>query len=391
VRPSIHLGRISGIPIGANWSVIGIAVLICWTLADSVLPELVPGSTTSAYWVAGAVAAVVFLASLLAHELAHALVGRRNGVEVDSITLWLLGGVSRFRSEPSSADSELRIALAGPATSLGLAVGFGALATASGGLRLPDLITGTLGWLCVVNVMLGLFNLVPAYPLDGGRVLRAAAWYRSGDRLAATRTAAKVGRLFAWALIAGGMLLALGGAVLSGLWLVLIGWFLDNAGRVEAAVVVELSALGSIPVDRLMSKAPVTVPETATVDDLVHDYVLGHPHSAFPVVDPTGRPVGLVGLDHVRLVRPDRRRVMTVGEITEPLNEVAVVAPGDSGADALRAMMSSGSGRALVIDGQGRLVGIVSHVDLAHALQTMAPPPPPPAPPPPSGPRPPGW
>jgi len=378
MKQSIRLGRIAGIPVGVNWSVVIIAALIGWTLAASVLPEMAPGSSTAAYWTAGAVAASLFFASLLTHELAHALVGRRDGVGVVSITLWLLGGVSQFQSEPTSADAELRIALAGPLTSLGLALGFGALATLGSALQLPELVSGSLFWLCAINLMLGLFNLLPAYPLDGGRVLRAAVWHRNGDRLAATRTAARVGHVLAWVLIVFGLLLALVGVVLSGLWFVLIGWFLDNAGRAEAAAVVEQSTLGSLPVARLMSPAPVTVARDTTVEELVHGYVLGRHHSAFPVVAEAGRPVGLVSLDHVRRVPPERRAGLTVGEIAEPLPSVPVVAPGDTGIDALDRMRRAGVSRALVIDDQGHLVGIVSHSDLVRALQITVPPPPPP-------------
>ncbi|MGZ4715226.1 MAG: site-2 protease family protein [Acidimicrobiales bacterium] len=375
MKQSLRLGRIAGIPVGVNWSVIIIAALIGWTLAASVLPEMAPGSSTVAYWAVGAAAALLFFASLLTHELAHALVGRRKGVPVVSITLWLLGGVSQFQSEPASSDAELRIALAGPLTSLGLALGFGALSAVGSALHLPELISGALFWLCAINLMLGLFNLVPAYPLDGGRVLRAAVWTHDGDRLAATRTAARVGHVLAWALIALGLLLALVNLV-SGLWLVLIGWFLDNAGRAEATAVAEQSTLGSLPVARLMSPAPVTVARDITVDDLVHGYVLGRHHSAFPVVGEAGHPVGLVSLDQVRQVPPERRSSLTVGEIAEPLPRVPVVGPGDTGADVLDRMRSAGASRALVIDDQGRLVGIVSHSDLVRALQVTVPPPP---------------
>ncbi|MGZ4786070.1 MAG: CBS domain-containing protein, partial [Acidimicrobiales bacterium] len=193
--------------------------------------------------------------------------------------------------------------------------------------------------------------------------------------LAATRTAARVGHVLAWALIALGLLLALVNLV-SGLWLVLIGWFLDNAGRAEATAVAEQSTLGSLPVARLMSPAPVTVARDITVDDLVHGYVLGRHHSAFPVVGEAGHPVGLVSLDQVRQVPPERRSSLTVGEIAEPLPRVPVVGPGDTGADVLDRMRSAGASRALVIDDQGRLVGIVSHSDLVRALQVTVPPPP---------------
>ncbi len=369
MNQTIRFGRVAGIPIGVNWSVLLIAALIGWSLAASALPEIAPGETTVAYAVAGTVAAILFFASLLAHELAHSLVARRDGVAVDSITLWLLGGVSRFESEPSSAASELRIALAGPLTSFALALFFGLLEVVSESIHLPELVSGSLAWLSFINLVLGAFNLLPAYPLDGGRALRALAWRRSRDRIAATRLAARAGHVLAWCLIGLGMLVALTGLVVSGLWLVLIGWFIDNAGRAEANAVIERSVLGAVPVDHLMSANPVTVPGSLSVERLVHDYVLGRHHSAFPVIDDRGAAIGLVTLDQVRGVPPERRNEVTVAQIALPLDRVPVVAPTDSGVEALQRITATRTGRALVVDADHRLVGIVSNADLARALE----------------------
>lgn len=390
MNQSIRLGRVAGIPIGINWSVLLIAALIGWSLAASALPAIAPGETSVAYAVAGTAAALLFFASLLAHELAHALVARRDGVAVHSITLWLLGGVSRFAAEPPTAESELRISLAGPLTSLALALSFGLLELVSEVIHLRDLVSGSLAWLAFINVVLGVFNLLPAYPLDGGRVLRALAWRHSRDRVAATRVAARTGHVLAWCLIGLGMLVALTGPVVSGLWLVLIGWFIDNAGRAEAAAVVEGSVLGAVPVDRLMSANPVTAPSSLSVERLVHDYVLGRHHSAFPVTDSRGAAIGLVTLDEVRGVPTERRVDVTVAQVALPLDRVPVVAPTDSGLDALQRITAARGSRALVIDADGALVGIVTNSDLARALDvgsvrapaTTAPPPPPIPPPP---------
>jgi Zn-dependent protease/CBS domain-containing protein len=368
MNQSIRLGRVAGISVGVNWSVLLIAALIGWTLSGAVLPEIVPGEPGWAYAVAGVLGALAFFGSLLAHELAHAVVARRDGVEVEDITLWLLGGVSRLGSEPTSAESELRIAVAGPLTSLALALVFGAIEVFGEAVGLPDVALGTLAWLAVVNVMLGLFNLLPAYPLDGGRALRALAWRRRHDRLAATRIAVRTGHVVAWMLIGLGLLAALTGSVVSGLWLVLIGWFVDNAGRAEGDAVRQRAVLGSVVVGGLMSPDPVTVPDDLSVERLVQDYVLGHHHSAFPVIDGLGRVVGLVGLDQVRKVPADRRGDVTVGQVAMPLEAVPVVGPADSGVIGLQRLGSSGVGRALVIDSTGNLVGILSNADLARAL-----------------------
>ena len=383
MHETIRLGRIAGIPVGVNWSVLVIASLIAWTLADSALPEIVPGQSGAAYWATATGGALLFFASLLTHELAHALVARRNGVPVGGITLWLLGGVSRLEEEPSSAGAEFRIAVVGPATSFGLALIFAVLATGTEAVGLPELVSGALAWLAFVNLMLAVFNLLPAFPLDGGRVLRAMVWERAGDRLQATRVAARVSHALAWGLIGLGLFVAVGGLVVSGLWLVLIGWFLDNAGRAEALMSVEQGALAALRADQLMSAPPVTVPGSLTVDQLIADYVLGRRHSAFPVVDEAGAPIGMVTLERVRGLPPDRRAVVTVSEVAVPLASVPVVAPGDTGADVLRHIRSAGSGRALVIDDGGRLVGIISNSDLVRVLEVRALPE--------SPKRPPGW
>ena len=323
---------------------------------------------------------------------------------ISGITLWLLGGVSKLEGEPSSAAAEFRIAAVGPLTSLGLAGLFFVLAAGAAGLALPDLVVGTLAWLSLINLVLALFNMLPAYPLDGGRVLRALVWERNADRLAATRVVARVSHYLAWGLIGLGLVSALGGLVISGLWLVLIGWFLDNAGRAEASMAAEQGALGAVRADQLMASPPVTVSQGLTVDALVHDYVLSRRHSAFPVIDAAGAPTGLVALEDVRRLPPEQRAVVTVGEIAVPLAALPVVHPDDLGLTVLERMRATGSRRALVVDDQGGLVGIISNADIVRALDvgTLAPPPPspssppapPPAPPPAQGPPdgvPPGW
>src|SRR6266852_6965179 len=198
---SIRLGRVFGIEIGANWSLVFVFALIAWTVATQVLPFDVPGQPALAYWVAGAAGSVAFYACLLAHELAHALVARRNGVKVGGITLWLFGGVSKLDGEPKSAGAEALIAGAGPLTSLAV----GAVAFVLSLLPLPALASGVLGWLVFVNVALAVFNLVPAFPLDGGRLLSSWFWWRSGSRQRGVHSAVRIGRVFAYLMIAFGV------------------------------------------------------------------------------------------------------------------------------------------------------------------------------------------
>src|SRR6266702_179043 len=229
---SIHLGRLFGIEIGFNWSLIFIFALIAWTLATQVLPGLTKGQSAISYWIVGAVGAILFYVCLLAHELSHALVARRNGVKVAGITLWLFGGVSQLEGEPTTARSEALIAGVGPLTSFvvaGIAIGIAVVIPGT------DLASALFSWLGFVNIMLGLFNLVPAFPLDGGRLLSSILWWRSGSRVRGVHNAVRVGRVFAYLMIAAGVLGLFLGSGVSGIWIAFVGWFLLSAGAAEEA------------------------------------------------------------------------------------------------------------------------------------------------------------
>ena len=224
MNESWSLGRIAGIHVGLNWSLLVVAALIAWSLATGLLPSAAPGQSSGAYWTAGVVSAVVFLASLLAHELAHSVVAVRRGVRVEGITLWLFGGVSRFSTESSSPGAQALITFVGPLTSLLLGVVFFVASAAAGGDAHPGLVAATLSWLGYINIALGVFNLVPAFPLDGGRLLQSLIWLRSGDRLRATRIAARIGMVFAYLLIAYGLAsFLLAGNLIGGIWSVFLG------------------------------------------------------------------------------------------------------------------------------------------------------------------------
>jgi Zn-dependent protease len=372
MKQTIRVGRLGGIPIGANWSVIVIVVLITWVLGAGVLPDLAPDQPWPAYALVAALAALAFFASLVAHELAHSLLAHRYGVGVRGITLWMFGGVSELEGEMHSPQQELRMAAAGPATSFGIGAAMLLAAALADALALPVLAVAALWWLGVVNVGLGVFNLLPAYPMDGGRVLRAALWARSGDRLEATRASARTGHWFAYGLIGLGVLLAASGGLVGGVWIMFIGWYLEGASRGEAAAVVQEAVLGHRRADELMAHDPVTVPADVTVEHLVDAYVLGRHHSAFPVVDRSGAAVGLVGLDDVRPVPPSARATTLVGAIARPLDRVPVVAPGDPGSEVLARMNAGRSTRALVLDGDRHLVGIITTADLSRALEVGA-------------------
>ncbi|MBW3546554.1 MAG: site-2 protease family protein [Actinobacteria bacterium] len=368
MNESVRLGRIAGVDVGVNWTVFVIFLLITFGLAAGRFPQQHPGLEPAAYVVAGVAAGLVFLASILAHEVSHALVAQRNGVEVDGIVLWLFGGVARLRGEPGEPGAEIRVAGVGPLVSVGLGAAFGAIAVMLDGLGAPGITVGVFGWLAVINVVLAVFNLVPAAPLDGGRILRGLLWKRRGDRLGASLTAARAGRAFGWLLVVVGLIDFVGGAGGGGLWLVLIGWFLTNAAGAEEHHAQVRHALGDVRVAQVMTSNPVVVPSDLPVSRLIDDHVFSSRYSSFPLVDRTGRPAGLVTLNRVKQLPADRRSTTTVADIACPLDEVAVARPDESLADLLPRLAGGSDGRALVLDGE-RLLGIVSPSDVAHQLE----------------------
>jgi Zn-dependent protease len=367
VRATFPLGRIAGVRIGVHWSVLLVFGIIVLGLAQGRLPETQPGHGPVLYWLTGLATAVVFFASLLAHELAHAVVARRNGVDVDDIVLWLLGGAARLRSEASSPAAEVRIAGVGPLVSLVLggvfAAGAWLLARASAsGLAVEGMV-----WLAGINLLLAVFNAVPAAPLDGGRLLRAFLWWRTGDRLRATAGAATAGRTFGWVLAVLGLLLLMRTGSFSGLWLAAIGWFLIAAATLEGRQAELRATLAGVSVRQAMTADPVSVPAVLPVDSFLADPLYRFRHSAFPVTGDGGDTVGLVTLDTARAVPQERRTVVTVGDVMLPLSQVAVAGPGDALTDLLPRMQPGAAHRVLVLEGT-RLIGILSASDVSRIV-----------------------
>jgi len=301
--------------------------------------------------------------------VAHAVVARRSGIEVSSITLWVFGGVAQLKGEPPSPGADLRIAAAGPLTSLGLGAVFGAAALAlnvTGGNGLP---TAVLGYLGGVNILLAVFNLVPAAPLDGGRVLRAILWLRWNNRVRAAIAAARTGRILGSALAAYGFLQVLWGASLSGLWLVLVGLFLTSAAHAEEQQTRLASSLGGVRVGQVMSAHPVVADPDQTVAQFVQDVVLTHSLSTYPLTDAAGRLTGLVTLNRIRAVPPDRRATTRLREIACPPDEVPAAHPDELLVELLPRMVGCSDGRAVVVDQDRTVVGIVSPSDVSRAMQ----------------------
>lgn len=369
MKDTVRLGRIAGVRIGVNWSVFAIFLLIAVGLGAGRFPAVYPDRNAGLYVVAALAAGLVFFASLLAHELAHAVVARRNGVEVEGITLWLLGGLARLRGEAPDPGAELRIAGVGPAVSALLAVGFAALAALLAALGDSGLDVGVLAWLAAINAILAVFNIIPAAPLDGGRLLRAVLWRRSNDKLAASITAARTGRVLGFVLLALGLAQFLSGAGFGGLWLALIGLFLVQAATMEEHDAQARRTLAGVRVSEVMSAGPVVVPDDPTVSAFIDRYVSTYRQSAYPMVDVHGRPSGIVMLDQVQQVEPELRDRVRLGSVAYPLAEVPVVNADDLVADLLPRLGGAKNARYALVMRDGALVGIVSPSDVVWHLE----------------------
>ncbi len=365
MKDTFRIGRIAGVEIGVNWSWVIVLALIVWTLAAGIFPAEVPGLSDTTYLVMAAIAALLFFASLLLHEIGHAVRARREGMQIDGITLWLFGGVARFRGMFPSAGTEFRVAVAGPIVSVVLGVAFVLVAALA---ELGRAAHGVAAWLGYINLVLVAFNLLPAQPLDGGRLLHAAIWSRTGDFVRATRQAGKAGEALGYTMIAGGVLMFIVWGAFGGAWLAFLGWFLLNAARAEARSVLVRQALGGVSVASLMTAHPVTVRADATLGQFMDGVAWRSRYTTYPVVDGADEhPVGLLTFRGVAESPRSEWDTRTVAEHMIPVADVATVTPDQAADAALEALMASPS-RVLVLDG-GRLVGILSISDIMRAIE----------------------
>jgi len=364
MTPSIRLGRIFGIEVGFNWSLIFIFAWITWLLATAILPASASGYPPLLYWVISAFGALLFYACLLAHELSHALVARSHGVKVAGITLWLFGGVSRLEGEPTSARSEALIAGVGPLTSFVVAgIAFVPALIASNSALLSSLF----GWLLFVNLALGLFNLVPAFPLDGGRLLSSIFWWRTGSRQRGVHNAVRVGRVFAYLMIAAGVLELFLGEVANGIWIAFLGWFLLSAAAQEEAGSTVRTLLRSVPVSAAMTSPVVTLPDWVTIEQFLESVAPNHSFTTYPVHEPSGKLTGVVRLaDLVRLPSGERASKHLI-DVARPIADVPKTNPREDLSALIQRVGMGLDQRVLVFEG-GNLVGIVSPADVARVI-----------------------
>jgi Zn-dependent protease/CBS domain-containing protein len=367
MRQSIRLGRVAGVPVGMHWSVIVIFALITDILAASVLPSVIPHVATGLYWTVAAAGAVLFVAALGAHEIAHAVVARRLGVEVRSVTLWMLGGVAELAGDPPTASADLKIAIAGPATSFAASILFGGAAVAARSGHGPAVITAALGWLALMNMLLAVFNLLPGAPLDGGRILRGLLWKRYGDRQRASRAAERSGQVL-------GILLGLAGFAelfawrdIGGLWLMLIGWFLVTMARSEQQAEQIHSSLAGLRVRDIMLTHPEVGGTWTDVAGFTSRVVLASRQTVFPVVGFDGELAGVVFTDTLARVPPASRSATRLGQIAIPVPSAYLADP-DAPADSLVKRPPLRGQLLAVVLLEGRLTGLVTAEELRLAM-----------------------
>jgi len=363
----INLFRIAGIQIAIDYSWLVIFLLVLWSLAAGYFPMEYPGHRVVQYWGISLVATLLFFASVLIHELAHSLVANRVGQNVRRITLFIFGGMAHLSREPSNAVAELKIASVGPLTSLGLGGVFWAGKVAAAGAGLGILWVAMFKYLSFINVALAVFNLLPGFPLDGGRMLRGFLWYRSGNLRTATARAADWGSGIAFGLMALGVLEIFGGALIGGLWLIFIGMFLRGAARSSYHGVVVEQVLSTASVRDLMVPEPTLMPADEPVERAIDDYFLRLGYGGFPV-GRAGEIEGLITLAQIKECPPEERAHRTARDIMRPADESVRIRATASVSDALRQMMESDSGRLLVTD-NGHIVGLITRTGIMRFMQ----------------------
>jgi Zn-dependent protease/predicted transcriptional regulator len=368
VELSVKLGRIMGIPVRIHYTMWFVFILIAWSLAYGYMPNQYPGLGVMTYWAIGIASALILFASVLVHELSHSYIAKKNGLPIGRITLFFFGGVSEMTEEPQDPGLEVRMAAAGPLMSFLIAGLLGGLWYLGGFAKAPVAVTATLGYGALINAVLGVFNLLPAFPLDGGRVFRGTIWKRSKNLIGATRTATRVSEGISLLMMVGGFVSIIFGDFVNGMWIIFLGWFIRSGAETSLRQTLVGEALAGVTVGDIMTRDVLTAPGNITVQQLVSEYFLVHRHGGYPVVE--GKQVlGIVTMQCVRSVPKEKRETVTVKEAMIPCEKAVTVKPSVSALDALNTMARQNVGRLLVLDGP-QLLGIVTRDDLMRTIRT---------------------
>lgn len=362
---AIRVARIGGISINIHVSWILIFVLVTWTLAVGYFPQNYPDWSRSLYWTVGLVTSVLFFVSVLMHELAHSVVARARGLPVHDITLFIFGGVAHLEDEPETAGTEFVMAVVGPLTSLVLGVCFGVVWLAARGVSEPLAALGQ--WLAMINILLAFFNMIPGFPLDGGRVLRSILWQATGNLQKSTRWASRVGQGVAYLFILWGIWRIFTGDWVGGLWIAFIGWFLDNAASSSYQQLTVRNLLAGHKVREVMSRECLEIDPDTTLDRVINEHVLPRGARCFPVVE-GGLVKGLLTIHNIKGVSQDRWSSTPVDEVMTPLDGLKKVSPDEELWEAMRNMTEEGVNQLPVMD-DGRLLGMLARDNIVSFIK----------------------
>ena len=365
MRAAWRIARVMGIDINIDPSWLIIFALVSWTLAGYYFPQQFPHWSPGLSWLVGVAAALLFFASVLAHELAHSIVAKWQGEEVRSITLFILGGVAQITEEPDRPSKEFFMAIVGPLSSLVIGFLFFILWLLVRGVSQP--LAALAQYLAIINVVLAVFNLIPGFPMDGGRVLRALLWKTTGNLQRATGIAATTGRVIAYIFIIGGIVQIFSGLIFSGIWIIFIGWFLHQAATVGYRQVVMKEMLKEVRAKDLMNTDFEVVPSSLTIQQLIDEYILKRRERAFLVSD-QGVLKGIICLENVKAVPPERRSTTRVGEMMTPKEKLEVVSPEDHGQEVLNRLAVKDIGQLPVMEND-KIKGILCRSDVLRYLQ----------------------
>jgi len=365
---SVRIGRIMGIPVKIHYTLWVVFILVAWSLAYGYMPRQYPGLSVATYWAIGIASAIVLFASVLVHELSHSYIAKRNGLPIARITLFFFGGVSEMSEEPRDPDLEVRMAAAGPFMSFLIAGVLGALWYLANVVEAPILLRATLGYGGLINAALGGFNLVPAFPLDGGRVFRGSLWKHSKNLVASTRTATRVSEVLSLLMMLGGFVAIILGDFVDGIWIVVLGWFIKSGAETALTQTLVGETLSGVAVGDIMTRDVLTVPPDITVQQLISDYFLVHRHGGYPVLK-DGKLLGFITLQCVRAIPSETRVTVRVEQAMIPCERTITIEPTVSALETLQTMAREKVGRLLVTH-DSQLLGIVTRGDLMRTIRT---------------------
>lgn len=363
----ITLFKLLGFEIRIDLSWLIIVVLITWSLAQGVFPLYHKGLSQITYWWMGAVGALGLFASIIFHELCHSLVARRYGLPMKGITLFIFGGVAEMNDEPSTPKIEFLMAIAGPLASVGIGFLFLGITYLGRNNDWPISAVVICNYLSSINLLLAVFNLLPAFPLDGGRVFRSILWKWKGDLRWATKIASNVGSGFGLALIIVGIFFIFSGSVIGGIWWAMIGLFLRSASRMSYQSVLIRNALEGEPVSRFMKTNPVTVASEITVEHLVKDFIYRYHYKFYPVLNDS-KPLSCITTRDIKEIPHEEWSSYTVSELAKPSTADNTISVDEDAVKAIGIMNRTGSSRLMVVDKQGKLTGIIALKDLLRFL-----------------------